>query len=120
MLRDGRGNAQVYVLKDDNTVDLRLVELGATIEDRWLVQSGLEPGETVVVEGAQKLYPGATVVPEPVASAPADTAAAAGPAAADGAAQPPADASPDQAALPAAETTDDAPAPAEPDRAAGN
>lgn len=69
VLRDGRGNAQVYVLKDDNMADLRLVQLGATLEDRWLVESGLEPGEVVVVEGAQKLYPGASVMPEPVAPA---------------------------------------------------
>ncbi|HRO13968.1 MAG TPA: efflux RND transporter periplasmic adaptor subunit [Paracoccus sp. (in: a-proteobacteria)] len=78
VLRDGRGNPQVYVLKDDNKVDLRLIQLGATIEDRWLVESGLEPGEIVVVEGAQKLYPGATVAPEPAApAAEAETAPAA-------------------------------------------
>jgi len=91
VLRDGRGNAQVYVLKDENKVDLRLVELGATMGDRWLVESGLEPGEVIVVEGAQKLYPGATVVPEPVDAAPdkasdGATAGAAGDAAADAAA----------------------------------
>jgi len=66
VLRDGRGNAQVYVLKEGNKVDLRLVQLGTTLGDRWMVDSGLEAGETVVVEGAQKLYPGATVQPEPV------------------------------------------------------
>ncbi|MDK3020738.1 efflux RND transporter periplasmic adaptor subunit [Pseudodonghicola flavimaris] len=68
VLRDGRGNAQVYVLKEGNTVDLRLVQLGVTLGDRWMVDSGLEDGETIVVEGAQKLYPGATVQPEPVAA----------------------------------------------------
>lgn len=66
VLRDGRGNAQVYVLKEGNTVDLRLIQLGVTLGDRWMVDSGLEAGETIVVEGAQKLYPGATVQPEPV------------------------------------------------------
>lgn len=66
VLRDGRGNAQVYVLTEGNKVDLRLVRLGATLGDRWMVDSGLTAGETVVVEGAQKLYPGATVQPEPV------------------------------------------------------
>jgi membrane fusion protein (multidrug efflux system) len=68
VLRDGRGNAQVYVLKEGNKVDLRLVQLGVTLGDRWMVDSGLEEGETIVVEGAQKLYPGATVQPEPVAA----------------------------------------------------
>lgn len=68
VLRDGRGNAQVYVLKPGNTVDLRLVQLGVTLGDRWMVDGGLEEGETIVVEGAQKLYPGASVNPEPVAA----------------------------------------------------
>lgn len=68
VLRDGRGNAEVYVLKEGNKVDLRLVQLGVTLGDRWMVDSGLEEGETIVVEGAQKLYPGATVQPEPVAA----------------------------------------------------
>ncbi|MGD9861607.1 MAG: efflux RND transporter periplasmic adaptor subunit [Pseudodonghicola sp.] len=66
VLRDGRGNAQVYVLTEGNKVDLRQVQLGTTLGDRWMVDSGLAAGETVVVEGAQKLYPGATVQPEPV------------------------------------------------------
>lgn len=68
VLRDGRGNAQVYVLTEGNKVDLRQVQLGVTLGDRWMVDSGLAAGETVVVEGAQKLYPGATVQPEPVAA----------------------------------------------------
>ena len=65
VLRDGHGKAQVYVVAEENKAELRPVELGATLNSRWLVQSGLEPGDTVVVEGAQKLYPGATVAPEP-------------------------------------------------------
>ena len=84
VLRDARGNAQVYVLKEDNKVDLRPVEMGATLGSRWLVRSGLKAGDTVVIEGAQKLYPGATVAPEQVkaedlaaADAPADDADAA-------------------------------------------
>ncbi|WP_134725687.1 efflux RND transporter periplasmic adaptor subunit [Paracoccus luteus] len=111
VLRDGRGNAQVYVLNDDNTVDLRPVELGATLEDRWLVRSGLESGDTLVVEGAQKLYPGATVAPEPVA--PADPTPT--PAAPDGAAAPatPATDAPD-AATPATDAPAAQPAPAQP------
>ncbi|WP_112874206.1 efflux RND transporter periplasmic adaptor subunit [Paracoccus endophyticus] len=97
VLRDGRGNPQVYILKDDNTVDLRPLQLGATIENRWLVQGGLEPGETLVVEGAQKLYPGATVIPEPVA-----------PVNPDG--QPAASAAPPAGAVPAAAPADTRPA----------
>ncbi len=85
VMRDAQGNAQVYVLKDETLVDLRRVRLGATLGDRWLVESGLEAGETIVVEGAQKLYPGATVAPEVVTAEPAPASAdpAAAPAAAN-------------------------------------
>ncbi|MCX8996076.1 efflux RND transporter periplasmic adaptor subunit [Rhizobiaceae bacterium BDR2-2] len=72
--RDAQGNAQVYVVRDDNGVELRTVRLGQTIDTRWLVDSGLEPGEKVVVIGAQKLFPDAKVDPQPWS--PADAGAA--------------------------------------------
>lgn len=85
VLRDGRGNAQVYVLAAENKVDLRPIQLGAPIEDRWLVRSGLKPNDVVVVEGAQKLYPGATVAPEPVSPAAGEQAGGDTPAQPEGA-----------------------------------
>ncbi|WP_323033156.1 efflux RND transporter periplasmic adaptor subunit [Paracoccus sp. (in: a-proteobacteria)] len=78
--RDQSGQAYVYALKDDETVERRDVTLGQTSDNRWLVESGLEPGDRVVVAGAQKLYPDAKVVPQPAAEAttvPAGAAAAA-------------------------------------------
>jgi len=80
--RDQSGQAYVYALKDDETVERRDVTLGQTAGNRWLVESGLEPGDRVVVAGAQKLYPDAKVVPQPVDAAaqpavPAGAAAAA-------------------------------------------
>ena len=122
VLRDGHGNAQVYVIGDENKAELRPVQLGATLNDRWLVQSGLKPDETVVVEGAQKLYPGAIVAPEPVggdagtpASADAAPAAESGPAAATGgvAAAPEATQADAAAAAPAADATAEAQAEAD-------
>lgn len=58
-------NAQstfVYVLnKADGTVELRPVEVRATEGDDAVIAKGLAPGEQVVVEGVEKLKPGAKV-----------------------------------------------------------
>ncbi|MDQ7263937.1 efflux RND transporter periplasmic adaptor subunit [Paracoccus sp. PS-1] len=77
--RDESGQAYIYALKDDETVERRDVTLGQTTDNRWLVESGLKPGDRVVVMGAQKLYPDAKVVPQPVDAAqpPVPTGAAA-------------------------------------------
>lgn len=63
--RDVLGNAQVYIVKDDDTAELRTVKLGQTIGSRWLVDDGLKAGDRLVVAGSQKLFPNAKVVPEP-------------------------------------------------------
>ncbi|MDH2327915.1 efflux RND transporter periplasmic adaptor subunit [Cereibacter sp. SYSU M97828] len=64
VIRNQQGDAQVYVVKEGDTVELRTVTLGQTVNGRWLVDDGLKAGERVVVEGAQKLFPDAKVVPE--------------------------------------------------------
>jgi membrane fusion protein, multidrug efflux system len=63
--RDGSGAAQVYVVKADNTVELRAVVIGRATGDQWVVEQGLKTGEKVVVEGFQRLRPGATVNAQP-------------------------------------------------------
>ena len=68
--RDTNGQAFVYVLKGEDTVERRDVSLGLTFKNEWLVEDGLQPGDRVVVEGAQKLYPDAKVVAEPVNAKP--------------------------------------------------
>lgn len=62
--RDQQGTAYVYIINDENQAERRDVRLGRTHGPRWLVLSGLQEGERVVAEGAQKLYPGAEVAPE--------------------------------------------------------
>lgn len=57
----------VMIVGDDNTVAYRQVGLGATADGLRLVTSGLKPGERIVVNGLQRLRPGATVAPQPVA-----------------------------------------------------
>jgi membrane fusion protein (multidrug efflux system) len=61
--RNNAGQSQVYVVSADNKVEFRNVTLGRTVGNRWQVTSGLEAGEKVVVEGFQKVGPGAPVVP---------------------------------------------------------
>ena len=75
--RNEAGQAQVYVLAEGNKAELRPVTLGQVLGSEWVVETGLEPGETVIADGVQKVQPGATVAPEPwKPDAPADTSAA--------------------------------------------
>ena len=56
----------VFVVKPDNTVDLRPVKPGQRQDgDLTVIESGVEPGETVVVTGQLALAPGAKVDPKP-------------------------------------------------------
>jgi multidrug efflux system membrane fusion protein len=58
----------IFVLKPDNTVDLRSVKPGQRQDgDLVVVESGVQPGETVVVTGQLALAPGAKVDPKPYA-----------------------------------------------------
>lgn len=62
----------VFVLKPDNTVDLRSVKPGQRQDgDLTVIENGVEPDETVVVTGQLALAPGAKVDPKPYSGAPA-------------------------------------------------
>lgn len=63
--RDAAGAAQVYVVGAGGIAEARPVKLGRAQGDEWLVEEGLKDGETIVVEGVQKVRPGAAVAPEP-------------------------------------------------------
>jgi membrane fusion protein (multidrug efflux system) len=93
-----QGRQSVLTVGTDQTVQVRSVVTGDRVGERWIVEQGLEPGETVIVEGVQKARPGAQVTPRPYATASteatagssASTAAAAGtPASAEAAASKP-------------------------------
>jgi multidrug efflux system membrane fusion protein len=51
----------VYVVKDDSTVELRLIDILAAQGDITALRKGLQPGETVVTDGIERLRPGARV-----------------------------------------------------------
>ena len=57
----GPNGMYVYVLSADNKAEMRSISIGST-EDNWtLVESGLQGGDRVVVDGQYRLQPGATV-----------------------------------------------------------
>jgi multidrug efflux system membrane fusion protein len=51
----------VYVVKPDNTVDMRNVQVRLTDGDDTAILGGVSPGDHVVIEGADKLQPGMAV-----------------------------------------------------------
>ncbi len=51
----------VYVARQDNTVESRPVVLGAAEGDDTSVKDGISVGETVVVDGAERLRDGAKI-----------------------------------------------------------
>ena len=63
--RSSAGVPQVYVVGPDRTAALRPVRVGALTDSGWIVEDGLRPAETVVVEGFQKIQPGLAVNPLP-------------------------------------------------------
>ena len=58
-----QGIHNVYVINDENKVELRRIIVGPTIDSFWLVDEGLNNGERVVYEGLQKVKSGMTVIP---------------------------------------------------------
>lgn len=78
--RDPRGQATAMVVGAGGKVEQRQVKVSRAIGDAWLVDAGLEAGDRVIVEGLQKIQPGATVDATERGSAPKPAASAAKPA----------------------------------------
>jgi membrane fusion protein (multidrug efflux system) len=58
-----QGKHSVYVVGADNKVIYRDVKVTSRVGSDWVVESGLTPGELVVVEGMSKIKPGMQVKP---------------------------------------------------------
>lgn len=67
--RDPKGNATVMIVGNDNKVAIRPVNVSQTVGDKWLITSGLQVGDRVIVEGMQKAMPGAPVKASVIGSA---------------------------------------------------
>ena len=60
-----QGKYSVFVITSDNTIERRNIEVGERMDDMWLISSGLEAGERVVIDALQKVGSGAEVNPVP-------------------------------------------------------
>jgi membrane fusion protein (multidrug efflux system) len=64
-------NFSVFVVDDKGNAQVRMIEVGVRLAGKAEVLKGLDSGEKVVVEGTQKLRPGAPVkLAPPEAAAP--------------------------------------------------
>ncbi|MED5524206.1 MAG: efflux RND transporter periplasmic adaptor subunit [Pseudomonadota bacterium] len=59
--RDAKGNASVMVVSSDNKVEVRPVTTGEAVGNQWRITSGLKVGDKVILDGLQKVRPGAPV-----------------------------------------------------------
>ena len=69
--RDAKGNATALVLDPQNKVEQRTLVVDRAIGNRWHVAEGLKAGDRIIVEGVQKVRPGAVVKAVPYAAQPA-------------------------------------------------
>lgn len=74
-----QGTYQIVVVGADNKAETRPVVAGERVDSRWIIDSGLRPGDRVIVEGLQKVRSGMIVAPS-VASASAAPSASSPPA----------------------------------------
>jgi membrane fusion protein (multidrug efflux system) len=64
--RDPKGNATALVVGADNRAVQRNVVIARAVGNKWLVTSGLNTGDRLIVEGLSKIGPGAALKPVPV------------------------------------------------------
>jgi membrane fusion protein (multidrug efflux system) len=60
-----QGVYQVGLVGPDNKVTVKAVNLGPQVGDEWIVESGLQAGDNVIVDGLQRVRNGMTVAPAP-------------------------------------------------------
>lgn len=63
----------VYVVNSENKVEMKEIKLGARVGRLWVVESGLDGTETVIVEGIQKVKKGSAVKAETMTEQDLDT-----------------------------------------------
>lgn len=70
-VQEFQGKNYVWVIDAESKAQQRDVTMGARVESNWIVTKGLSAGEVLVVEGMQKLKPGAAVSTRDADAAPA-------------------------------------------------
>ena len=72
--RDPKGNPVTQIVDGEGKVRQRMLTVDRAIGDKWLVSSGLSPGDRVIIEGMQRVRPGASVSVVPFNDGPKDGA----------------------------------------------
>ncbi len=60
VLRNPKGDPYALILDNEGKVQQRMLKLDRAIVDQWLVAAGLQPGDRMIVEGMQRVRPGAS------------------------------------------------------------
>ena len=63
VIQRGPEGVFAFVIDDDNKASIRLIKVGQMDDGQALIESGLKPGERVVVDGQYRLQPGSLVRP---------------------------------------------------------
>jgi len=66
--RNTKGEPTAMIVSKDNKVESRVLKVDRTVGANWLVSDGLVDGDKLIVEGLQKIRPGASVNPSEVQS----------------------------------------------------
>lgn len=59
--RNYRGEPTAYVVSPQGTAELRVLKTGPTHGDQWVIESGLKPGDQVIVTNLKRIRPGSPV-----------------------------------------------------------
>ncbi|MFA5904133.1 MAG: efflux RND transporter periplasmic adaptor subunit [Desulfobacula sp.] len=60
-IQTGQQGQYVYIVKPENTVEVRIVTAGPAMGEETVIEKGLLAGETIVIDGQLRLTPGAAV-----------------------------------------------------------
>ncbi|MCH1919879.1 efflux RND transporter periplasmic adaptor subunit [Shewanella sp. A3A] len=66
--RNNKGQAIVMAVNEQNQIEARPVTTAEVINNKWRITSGLKEGDRVVIEGLQRIRPGAPVAPNVVSA----------------------------------------------------
>ncbi|HVW10782.1 MAG TPA: efflux RND transporter periplasmic adaptor subunit [Bryobacteraceae bacterium] len=55
----------VYTVSGDKKAETRAITTGPRVGEDWIIETGLKPGDQVIVEGLMRIRPGAPVSPKP-------------------------------------------------------
>ena len=66
--RNPKGQPIALIVDETGTVQQRFLQLDRAIDDQWLISSGINAGDRIIVEGMLNVRPGATVKAVPLSS----------------------------------------------------